>query len=88
MFALGRLMLVGFLALSVVYVCLMLYSRAARREALEAEWEEEIGQGNRDTYVESGMREYDKSLRRKLLLGVYVVPFALMCAIVYFTNFH
>jgi len=35
MFALGRLLVVGFLVLSVVYICLSLYSRAVRRDKLE-----------------------------------------------------
>ncbi len=45
MFALGRLLVIGFLVLSVVYICLSLYSRAVRRNKLEKEWDEEIQAG-------------------------------------------
>ncbi|WP_299787026.1 hypothetical protein [uncultured Marivita sp.] len=88
MFALGRLLVIGFLVLSVVYICLSLYSRAVRRDKLEKEWDEEIQQGDRDTFVEAGLREYDGSLRRKLILGVYIVPMVVISAIIYFTNFY
>lgn len=88
MFALARLLVIGFLVLSVVYVCLSLYSRAVRRGKLEREWDEEIRQGDRDTFVEAGLRDYDGSLRRKLILGVYIVPLVLMSLIIYLTNFH
>ena len=88
MFALGRLLVFGFLALSVVYICLSLYSRAVRRDKLEKEWDEEIRQGDRETFVEAGLREYDGSLRRKLILGVYIVPMVVISLIIYFTNFH
>ena len=88
MFALGRLLVIGFLVLSVVYICLSLYSRAVRRDKLEAEWDEEIQTGDREAFVKAGLQEYDSSLRRKLILGVYVVPLSLMTAIIYFTNFH
>ncbi|MCK0151523.1 hypothetical protein MWU54_15885 [Marivita sp. S6314] len=88
MFALGRLLVIGFLVLSVVYICVSLYSRAVRRDKLEKEWDEDIQQGDRETFVEAGLREYDGSLRRKLILGVYIVPLTLMSAIIYFTNFH
>jgi Ca2+/Na+ antiporter len=88
MFALGRLLVVGFLVLSVVYICLSLYSRAVRRDKLEKEWDEEIQQGDRETFVEAGLREYDGSLRRKLSLGVYIVPLTVISVIIYLTNFH
>ena len=88
MFALARLLVIGFLVLSVVYICLSLYSRAVRRDKLEKEWDEEIQQGDRETFVEAGLREYDGSLRRKLILGVYIVPLVVISVIIYFTNFY
>ena len=88
MLALGRLLIIGFLVLSVVYICLSLYSRAVRREKLEKEWDEEIQQGDRDTFVQAGLRDYDGSLRRKLILGVYIVPLTVISVIIYFTNFY
>ena len=88
MFALARLLVIGFLVLSVVYVCLSLYSRSVRRGKLEKEWDEEIQQGDRETFVEAGLRDYDGSLRRKLILGVYIIPLMLISAIIYFTNFY
>lgn len=88
MLAFAKLLVVGFLFLSVVYICLSLYSRAVRREKLEREWDEEIQQGDRDAFVMAGLRDYDGSLRRKLILGVYIVPMVVICAIIYFTNFY
>jgi Ca2+/Na+ antiporter len=88
MFALGRLLVIGFLVLSVVYICLSLYSRAVRRDKLEREWDEEIQQGDRETFVQAGLRDYDGSLRRKLILGVYIVPLTVISVIIYLTNFH
>jgi Ca2+/Na+ antiporter len=88
MLALGRLLVVGFLVLSVVYICLSLYSRAVRRDKLEREWDEEIQQGDREEFVKAGLRDYDGSLRRKLILGVYIVPLTVISVIIYLTNFH
>jgi hypothetical protein len=87
MFALARLMVVGFLVLSVVYLCLSLYSRQVRRRKLNAEWEAENSTGDRDEFIAQGMAEYDASLRPKLLLGVYVVPTVIIGVIIYLTNF-
>jgi Ca2+/Na+ antiporter len=87
MLALARFFILGFLVLTVVYVSLSLYSRAVRRDKLEAEWDERP-EGDRDAFVRAGLKEYDHSLRRKLILGVYVVPMVLVGIIVYLTNFH
>ena len=83
----ARLLIILFVALTIVYVSLSLYSRSVRRAKLEAEWEEEAMQGDRDAFIKQGLAEYDGSLRRKLILGVYVVPLALIALIIYLVNF-
>ena len=86
MFALLRLLVIGFVALSIVYICLSLYSRAVRRSKLKAEWDEDRD-GDFDAFIDAGMAEYDGSLRKKLILGVYVVPLIVISVIIYLTNF-
>lgn len=87
MFALFRLLLIAFVVLSVIYVSLSLYSRAVRRDKLEAEWKESDIAGPREDFVQKGLAEYDQSLRRKLILGVYIVPLALVALIIYLVNY-
>ncbi|KIN74183.1 hypothetical protein [Sulfitobacter guttiformis] len=87
MAALARLMFVGFIVLSVIYVCLSLYSRAVRKGKLRAEWLEGGQEGSLDAFLEQGLEDYDKSLRRKLILSVYVIPVILVSVVVYLTNF-
>ncbi|WP_321186406.1 hypothetical protein [Aliiruegeria sabulilitoris] len=88
MAALARLLLILFVVLSVVYVSLSFYSRAIRRDKLEEEWDEEIRSGDREAFIREGLEEYDGSLRRKLILGVYIVPIVLIGIIIYFTNYN
>ena len=87
MLALLRLLVFGFLALTLIYVCLSLYSRSVRRGKLEAEWDEEVKEGDREAFVREGLEDYDGSLRRKLILGVYVIPICVISFIIYATNF-
>ena len=82
-----RLMGLAFVVLTVIYICLSLYSRAVRKGKLEAEWDENKGPGDRDSFVKQGLEAYDGSLRRKLILGVYIVPICLVGLIIYLTNF-
>lgn len=83
-----KLAFIGFVVLTVVYICLSLYSRAVRRDKLEKEWDEEGMSGDRDTFIDEGLQEYDGSLRRKLILGVYIIPVTLIAVVIYLTNFH
>jgi len=87
MIALLRFLLLGVVVLTVVYVCVSLYSRAARREKLEREWDEEIREGDREAFIRDGLEDYDGSLRRKLILGVYVIPTIVVATIVYIVNY-
>lgn len=87
MAALARLVIVGFIVLTVIYVSLSLWSRAVRRERLEQRWAEKGRIGDREAFVRRGLDRYDGSIRRKLLLGVYVVPTVVVAAIIYLTNF-
>ena len=88
MIAMLRLMGFGFIVLTVIYICLSLYSRSVRKGKLEAEWDEQGMTGDRDAWIDQGLKDYDGSLRRKLILGVYVVPVILVMTLIYFVNFH
>ena len=88
MAALARLLIIGFVICTVFYIALSFYSRSKRREKLKQWWEEAGRPGDQDTYIRDGLTEYEESLRRKLIWGVYIVPFSLIILIVYFVNFH
>lgn len=82
-----RLFVFGFLALSVVYLAVSVYSRSVRREKLEKEWAEEHpdepDSAARDAFIEAGMQAYQHGLRRKLIVLVYIIP-AVAAAVLFF----
>ena len=86
MVALARLLIIALIVLTVIHVSLASYCRAVRREKLARRWEADGRPGERDAYVAEGMRDYEHSLRRRLVLGVYVVPLTAMILIIYVTN--
>jgi len=73
-----RLVVFGFIGLSVVYFAISIYSRSIRREKLENWWAEEnpgsTDMDARAVYVETGMKKYSNGIRPKLILLVYVIP--------------
>ena len=93
MTAIIRLLVFGFIALSVVYVLVSLYSRSVRREKLEKSWDtdparEGAAKADRDDYIKVGMLAYETGLRKKLIWLVYVLPALAMAMIVYFVNWN
>ncbi len=73
-----RLIVFGFLALSVLYVVISIYVRSLYREHLENEWAEQHPDSTdtaaRDAFVDAAMQEYRRTLWPKLVLLVYVIP--------------
>nr|WP_298360610.1 hypothetical protein [uncultured Litoreibacter sp.] len=82
-----RLFVLAFIVMLVVYFILSAWSRSVRRGKLRAEWDEEIREGDREAFVEEGLEDYDQSLRRKLILGVFVVPYMVIGILIYVVNF-
>jgi len=79
--------LAGFVVLTILYVVLSIWSRSVRREKLEEEWDADMRSGDRDAFIEDGLRDYDQSLRRKLILGVYVIPVLFVLGMIYVMNY-
>ncbi len=82
-----RAAVLGFILLSVVYVIVSIYSRSVRREKLEKKFDAGGIDGDRDAYIEAGMQAYKKSLRRRLIWLVYIIPAVGVSATVYFVNY-
>ena len=83
--------ILAFVLLTVVYVIVSIYSRSVRREKLEKDWDsdpEKLGaeSSERDAYIKAGLNAYRHSLRRKLIVLVYIIPMAVVLATAYAVN--
>ncbi len=83
-----RLAVFGFIALTAVYFLVRIYARSLRREALEKRFDRGGIDGGREDFVRNGMAAYEKSLRRRLLWLVYIIPMAILVATIYLVNYH
>ena len=91
MIGLLRAAVLAFVLLSVVYVIVSIYSRSVRREKLEKDWDsdpDKLGaeSSERDAYIKAGLQAYRHSLRRKLIVLVYIIPMAVVLATAYAVN--
>lgn len=83
-----RLILGGFVFLTILYLIIWLYARSVHREALEDEWDRDKPTDDRDAFVDEGMAGFEGSLRRKLIWLVYVIPVVAALATYYVVNVH
>ncbi len=67
-------LVVIFALLTAVYIGLGWYMRWLRRQELEAEFTANQPTEDKREYVARGLKRYDRSLRPKLLIGVYALP--------------
>lgn len=85
-----KLVVIGFVLLTVIYFSISLYSRSVRREKLENRWDEENPASDdkpaRTAYIDEGMAKYESGFRKKLIVLVYVVPVVVVTTILYLTN--
>lgn len=87
MFAFLRLIAVLMIVLTVIYAAVSLYSREMRRAKLKKRWRDKGLTVGRDAFIQRGLRQYDRSFRRRLILLVYILPLGAIALLVYIMNF-
>ena len=85
-----KLVIFGFIGLTVIYFSVSIYSRSVRKERLENEYDannpDDGTPEGRDAFVTEGLQAYDASIRPKLVGLVYVVPTVVIAGIIYTIN--
>jgi hypothetical protein len=83
-----QLLIFLIVGMSGVYLAVALYSRSVRREKLERDWDENPRPGQeRADFIREGLRAYEHSFRRHMIVLVYVVPIVAIGVILYVVNF-
>jgi hypothetical protein len=84
-----RLVVFGFIGLSVIYLSVSIYARSVHKERLEDEFDADNPDGlpdARDLFVANGMQAYNASIKPKLIGLVFVVPTVVIGTIIYIIN--
>lgn len=81
-----RPLLVFFLVLVALHLVVRVWLRLRERRRLAEEWELGPQEGDREAFMDSGMDEYDRSLRKRLLWLTIVLPMAGLILLLYVLN--
>lgn len=81
-----RILVLLFVALTVAYVALWFKAQRRERTKLKAEYAQENFKVSEKEFVAREMEEYNRGLKPKMLLAVYILPFALTLFLLYLVN--
>jgi len=82
-----RFAIFGLILLIIFYFLVSIYSRSVQRETLEKRFDAGGVEGDRDAYIAQGMAVYEKSLRKRLIWLVFVIPMVFVGVTVYLVNY-
>ena len=69
--------------LTIIYLVLSTVSRLRHRRKLIAEYKVEHAKAPADEYIAKGIIKYERSLKPKLFMGVYLFPLAVIILLGY-----
>ncbi|MEL6608084.1 MAG: hypothetical protein AAFO58_07580 [Pseudomonadota bacterium] len=85
-----RLFFIMMVISTILYLSISMFSRARARAQLEKQWRADLRVGDRDVWLREELEKYDRSLRRRLIWLVYVLPMAFLAFVgimLYVQNF-
>lgn len=83
-----RNIVIIFAILSAVYAVLTLTNNFRQRQKLRSEYKAtESSTETKEAYVERGLRDYNRSIRPKMLLGIYLIPLAIMGTLIWLAQY-
>lgn len=69
-----RLFVIVIVVSTVLFIALSIAGRVRQRERLETQWRSELRVGDRAAWMNEELEKYDRSLKRRLIWLVYVLP--------------
>ena len=81
-----RVLVLLFVALTIAYVALWFKAQRRQKTRLRAEHAQSNSDLNEDDFIEVGLERYNRGLKPKMLLLVYILPFALALFLLYLAN--
>lgn len=69
--------------LTIIYIALSTLSRLRRHRKLALEYDGVTTGMPKEEFISKGMKKYERSLKPKLFIGVYLFPLAVIILLVY-----
>ncbi len=82
-----RNIVIIFAILSAVYAVLSVTANVRERQKLRSEYHKQETVESQQDFVERGLRQYNRSIRPKMLLGIYFIPLAIFAGLAWLAQY-
>lgn len=82
-----RNIVIIFAILSAVYAVLTVTANIRQRQKLRADYHGNADVETKSDYIERGLREYNRSIKPKMLLSVYLIPFIVLVTLIWLAQY-
>jgi hypothetical protein len=82
-----RNIVIIFAILSAVYAVLTVTANIRQRQKLRSDYHGEKEIETKEAFVERGLRQYNRSIRPKMLLGIYFIPLGIMILLIWLAQY-
>jgi len=69
--------------LTIIYVALSIMSRLRQRRKLKLDYNPDTAKTSQEDFMTQGMKKYERSLKPKLFIGVYLFPLIVISLLIY-----
>ena len=69
--------------LTIIYVALSIMSRLRQHRKLKLDYNPDTAKTSQEDFMAKGMKKYERSLKPKLFIGVYLFPLAVILLLGY-----
>ena len=73
--------------LTLIYLALSSVSRFRHRRKLLTDYKAAHAETAQDEFIAKGMQKYERSMKPKLFIGVYLFPLAVMLLLIYLAQY-
>ncbi|MCZ4282859.1 hypothetical protein O4H49_18890 [Kiloniella laminariae] len=81
-------LIIIFAILTVIYIALSRYYRWDKKKELESQFKAAArDESEKEKFIAEGMVGYDRSLKKRLLLGVFALPLFIIFGLLFIANF-
>lgn len=82
-----RNIVIIFAVLSAVYAVLNVTANLRERQKLRRDYHNQTEVESQQDFVDHGLRKYNRSLRPKMLLGIYLIPLAIASLLIWLAQY-
>lgn len=77
-----RNIVIIFAILSIIYALLSATANIRQRHKLSSDYKTYKGSESKSEFIENGLKDYNRSIKPKMLLGIYLIPLIVTVALI------